>query len=467
MVLAEKSSRTGDLFGPSLLRDDLTALERDYPQLGLVISSRRQALPGPVVAIETLSQDQQMELAQALRGPEGMDLIDQAWRTEGVRELVGNPLYLNALLTVPPGGAFPETKEAVLRMFVQNNESAPDKHERLQRDTLGLHTIFLTRLAVEANRSANTAISDSNANRTVSTVMRQLSEDGQIGAATHPRAVIDGLVNVHLLVRSAGANGAVSFQHQLFQEWYAAGEVESLMVRTSAGDADARKQLREEVLNWPNWEELILFACDRLSRTSEEGANAVAVAIDEALAIDPLLAAAMLDRAADAVWQRMRDRVLRFIQNWHKSGSFDRAVRFMVISGKPDFAEMIWPLAANADDQIQFETFRAADRFRPGVLGPNREARLRALPVPQRKLALSEIAGNSGFDGMELAATLAATDPDPEVVVGVVQSLAFRRGDRHVKRIMDAASDAAWKQLGRESYPDHLMDAQLDSAPCG
>jgi hypothetical protein len=88
---------------------------------------------------------------------------------------------------------------------------------------------------------------------------------------------------------------------------------------------------------------------------------------------------------------------------------------------------------------------------------------LRALPAPQRKVALSEIASYSGFDGMELAATLALIDPEPEVVVAVVESLAFRRGDRHVNRIMQAAPDAVWKALGKKSYPNHLTDAKLDA----
>jgi hypothetical protein len=95
---------------------DVKALQRDYPQLGFVISTRRETLPvaGPVIVIETLSEDQQMELAQAVRGQDGIDLVDRAWQTPGVRELVGIPLYLNALLTIPPGARFPGTKEAVL-----------------------------------------------------------------------------------------------------------------------------------------------------------------------------------------------------------------------------------------------------------------------------------------------------------------------------------------------------------------
>jgi hypothetical protein len=140
---------------------DVKALQRDYQQLGLVISTRRQALPvaGPVIAIEALSHDQQMELASALRGQDGVGLVDRAWRTPGVRDLVGIPLYLNALLTLPPGAPFPETKEAVLRMFVQQHEATPDKVEVLKRDTLGRQTTMLVGLAVEANRAANTVMS--------------------------------------------------------------------------------------------------------------------------------------------------------------------------------------------------------------------------------------------------------------------------------------------------------------------
>jgi hypothetical protein len=446
---------------------DVNALRRDYPMLGVVISTRRQGLPvdGPVVAIEALSQDQQMELARALRGQDGADLVDRAWRTSGVRELVGIPLYLNALLSLPRGATFPETKEAVLRMFVQQHETAPDRVEVLRRDTLGQHTALLVGLATAANRAAKSTISDSDANRTISNVFLRLFDDGQIqiGTAPQPRATIDSLVGAHLLMRATGPDGAVSFQHQLFQEWYAATEVEELMMQAAAGDAEARKRLRQETLNWPSWEESILFACDRLSRAGDSGVNAAAAAIDDALGIDPMLAAAMLDRAAVTVWLRMRERVLRFVGRWYASDASDRAVRFMVASGKPEFADLIWPLVSNEDDQIQFGTIRAADRFRPAVLGPDREARLRSLPTPQRKIALSEIASNSGFDGMELAATIALTDPEPEVVVAVVQSLAFRRGDRHVNRIMQAAPDAVWRALGKETYPYHLTDAELDA----
>jgi hypothetical protein len=420
---------------------------------------------GPAIEIEALSQDQQIELARMLRGEDGVALVDRAARTSGVRELIRIPLYLNALLALPPDAPFPETKEAVLRMFVEQNAATPARAEQLRRDTLGHHDALLVALAVSATGNANTSISDANANRAVTNAVQVLAQDGQIqiGNAPQPRDMVDGLVSAHLLVREPGVDGAVRFQHPLFQEWFAASDVERFMVRSAAGDEAAQTRLREQILNWSSWEESILFACDRVSRSGEDGVGAVVAAIDDALGIDPLLAAAMLNRASDAVWVRLRDRVIRFIRRWHRPGTFDRAIRFMVASGKPEFAEFIWPLASNADDQIQFETFRASEPFRPSVLGADREARLRALPLPQRKLAFSEIASNSGFDGMELATALAANDPDPEVVVAVVEALAFRRGDRHVNQIMRAAPDPVWAALGRESYPYNLTDTELDA----
>ena len=96
-------------------------------------------------------------------------------------------------------------------------------------------------------------------------------------------------------------------------------------------------------------------------------------------------------------------------------------------SGKPEFAEFIWPLVSSSDDQIQFRTLRLADRFRPSVFGADVETRLRALPVPQRKIALHEIASESGFDGMDLATKLASADGETAVVVSVVEALAFRQ----------------------------------------
>lgn len=159
---------------------DLKALRRDFPFLGIVIGTRQQMLPlpGPVVEIEPLSEDQQLELARALRGGDGEALVDQAWRTPGVRELIAIPLYLNVLLSSTPGDSFPKTKEEVLRTFVTQHEQIPEKAEILRKELFGFHKDMLIGLAVEANQTASTVVSDTNARRVISEVGGRLVADG-------------------------------------------------------------------------------------------------------------------------------------------------------------------------------------------------------------------------------------------------------------------------------------------------
>src|SRR5580700_3730255 len=99
----------------------------------------------------------------------------------------------------------------------------------------------------------------------------------------------------------------------------------------------------------------------------------------------------MIYRAADEVWTRVQDNILAFIGRWHAPGVADRAVRFMITSDRPEFAEQIWPLVGNPDSQVHLTATRAARRFRPSVLGPDAGARLARLPQDTRRSVLAEV----------------------------------------------------------------------------
>ena len=191
----------------------------------MFISTRRQALDvpisGPVVEIDILTEEHQREIARALRGAQGEALLDHAWRTPGIRELISIPLYLTALLAHVPGESMPTTKEEVLRLFVTEHERVAEKADALREALFGFHPQMLAALAVEATRAANTVISDSRARAVVRQVEDDLSAAGQIAAVPQPAVVLDVLVSQHTLVRSGAEGVALSFQHQQFQEWYA------------------------------------------------------------------------------------------------------------------------------------------------------------------------------------------------------------------------------------------------------
>lgn len=449
------------------VRSDLKALRRDFPDIHVVISSRHRdfAIPidGPLVNVELLTQEQQLELAKSLPGSKGESVLDHAWRTPGLRDLVAIPLYLTALLEQAPEGSLSTTKEEVLRSFVEELERDKDKLATLRQALQRLHRNFLEGLAVEATRQRTVALSEEQARATVDTVQKKLKAEQQIAELFQPMKILDALVDAHMLICSGTESGSVSFQHQQFQEWFASFRVQQLMLSASQGEDEAKKLLREEILDIPVWEEAILFACDRLSRTDDNGINAVAWTILETLEIDPLLSAEMIWRSSDGVWNEISSRVVAFAKKWHKPGHVDRAVKFMIDTGHAEFSELVWPLISDPDSQMHLRALRAGRRFRPGVLGPNARQQIAELPEQVRQEIISEIASNGDMDGIELATSLAKDDTSSKIKISTVESLLFRRADRFVKEILEAAPDEVWQFLAQKWPPNEFRDLEVSA----
>ena len=445
-------------------KNEIQRLQRDLPGLGVVISTRRQALDvpisGPVTEVDPLSEQQQMEIARSLRGAQGEVLLDHAWRTPGIRGLVSIPLYLTALLAHAEGERLPTSKEEVLRLFITEHERDSDNAEVLRREMFEFHSEMLRALAVESIRLGTTTLSDSQARAVIKREEGRLISQGQINGLPQPTIVLDLLVSHHLLIRSGGISGGLSFQHQQFQEWYGSFEVEDLMRKAAAGDDDSKLALRLGPLNTRAWEESVLFACERASRADESGSCAVAAAILEAIGIDPMLAAEMIYRSDAAAWEMTRGQVVESAEGWHKNETVDRAVKFMITTGKPDFASKIWPLITNENDQIYLAAFRAAHRFRPSVLGPDVEQRIAALPEKGRTAIASQIAWESGIEGIETAAHIAIKDDSSKVKISVIEALDFRRADRFIVDVLRSAPDEVWSAVARHSYLVGDVDAE-------
>lgn len=438
-------------------------LQAELPELSFLISTRKQALDVPLsgtrINLLPLSEKQQLDIAEALRGAAGARMVDQAWRTAGVRELVTIPLYLMALLALPEGAPFPTTKEEVLRRFVAMHEENTRRAEALAEVTHGLQQRFLEDLGATATRAANTTITETVARKSVSETDDVLVADGQITIRPQPSTVLEALVSHHVLTR-VGDPAGYSFQHQQFQEWYASHFVERLML-ASVNDAASRARLKADVLNQPAWEESILFACERLARGDPTQQEACVAATLAAFEVDPILAAEMIFRSTDAIWARVGSTIQGLVGRWQTSGKVDRALRFMITSGRPEFLEHVWPLITHENDQVHLSALRAGRSFRPSLLGRDAAKRIAALPPDVRKNVLHEIASNSGMDGLDLAAAIAKDDPDPEVKATVINALAFRRADRHVAEVLRCADEKTFDLVARNGLVDKATDEDV------
>ena len=444
-------------------RVEVANLKAQLPELGLIVSTRRQALDVPFhgsrVDLLPLSEEQQMQIAVSMRGEAGAKVIDQASRTSGVRELVTIPLYLKALLSLPEDSAFPTTKEEVLRLFVAAHERDPVHAEALRDVVQGLQQLYLNGIAVFATHTVNTSIAESKARRSVSETATLLFDDGQITIRPEPQAVLDVLVNDHVLMRAGDVPG-YSFQHQQFQEWYASHSVEQRII-ADVSDPRLRETMKAQVFDLPAWEEAILFAVERLARGDACERSACAKSILAAFEVDPILAAEMVFRSTDEVWAQIAATIQELVARWHVPGKADRAFRFMLTSGRPEFLDLVWPLITNDDKQISLTALRKCAQFRPGIFGEGVEQKIRSLSAKARRVLLREIAFNSGIDGVDLASAIAKGDPDPELRASVVDALAFRGADRHVAEVLLNANEATFDLIARHSLVDEVDDEKV------
>jgi hypothetical protein len=447
-------------------RVQVDLLKAELPELGLVVSSRKQAFDVPFdgmrIELQPLDEDQQLAMATALRGDAGAAVLDRAWRTKGVRELVTIPLYLATLLALPDDAPFPTTKEEVLRRFVASHERDPDHAEALHAATQGFHREYLEELATCAMRAANTTISDNNARQCIVGTANVLADDWKISNKPQPDDVLAALVSNHLLLRSNDATG-YAFQHQQFQEWYAAGELERRIFTGTETPAD-REALKAEIFDQPAWEEVILFAAERLARGNERQQAACGEAIRATLEVDPDLAAEMIYRCTDQVWARIEPTIVELVARWHAPGKIDRALRFMLASSRVEFFDAVWPLITADADQISMEAVRQCERFRASIFGQDAADKLRKLPTHTRAVLVAEMAWHGDADSLALASTVARADPDPEIQARVVEAFALRRADHHLTAVLRDASEKTLELVAAKLLPDEITDKQVRQA---
>ena len=201
-----------------------------------------------------------------------------------------------------------------------------------------------------------------------------------------------------------------------------------------------------------------------MSRAGPPELLAVSNAILETLAIDPMLAAEMIYRSSPDVWEEIKEKAIAFVGRWHVSGKVDRAVHFMITTGRGEFAAQVWPLISVAANQAGL--YRSRRRFPPSVLGSDVDERIGHLPEDLREQILHTIAMDGGLHGIELAARLAKSDASPKVKFAVIEALQFRRADQFVAEILCTAPDEVWSQLARRgTWVRYLTPLRMTDSP--
>ena len=87
--------------------------------------------------------------------------------------------------------------------------------------------------------------------------------------------------------------------------------------------------------------EAILFACERLARGEQNQQEACCTSILAAFEVDPMLAAQIIFRSTDTIWACVSSEIQELVGRWHSPGKIDRALRFMISMGRPEFFNQV------------------------------------------------------------------------------------------------------------------------------
>ena len=439
----------------------LQELIQDYPNVGVVLTSRWQVhktvLPNPLnVNLRKLTNDQRTDIINSNIGIDADKHLEHIRTHRELNEITLTPLYLATFVSLAGQKRLPESKEQLLSAFVNKHEELEEHYAALKKVLSEYHDKYLQALAFNMTAFENTELQRDNARETVNSVRKVLIEEGLISVGPEPSDVLDTLCGHHLLVKfDDGDDELYSFVHHQFQEWYASHDVEQMIVSAAKGaDEKTEQKLREDIIDKRPWEEPLFFANERLVRTNEHGAPAVAHVIILTLSIDPMFASSMIRLAGEPVWEIISDKILAFALRWHADEKIDRALRFMVTTGRPEFSEIIWPYISNDDQDTRLKALRVTEPFFSSVLGEDWLDTYFSHIEEIRHDIASEFAHQGGsMDALDAVMEIANMDPSLAIRYSILEGLAFRGRWGCFDTVLADAPEELWEILVSNQWP--------------
>ena len=214
----------------------LRELERDFPAAGIIVATRAHhltpPLPGAIrLRLRRLGREQRADYLTDRLGLTGAELRSRIEADPSLDDLTRTPFILSEVASLFEAGAeIPSSKTGVLAQVVVLQEQQDEHRNSLQASPIfGRQTDYLKALATKMTHSGAVALSEAAARAVVAGVAEQLLERGQIERAGSAE-ILGDLTAHHLLERVEYPETALQFEHQQFQEHYAALDVSARLL---------------------------------------------------------------------------------------------------------------------------------------------------------------------------------------------------------------------------------------------
>ena len=451
--------------------DALRELERDFPGSGIIVATRTHHLVPPLGGAQRLRL---LRLAPAQRqaylkerlGAKAAGLHARIDADPSLDGLTRAPFILSEVATLFEAGAeIPSTKFGVLAEVLRLHEQRGEHRNMLQTAPIsGRQTNYLKALATEMTRRGTVALSEADTRAVVAAVAKELADDGQIEPAGAP-TVVAILTAHHLLERIEYPETLFQFEHQQFQEYYAALDVAEQLLNLPDHDREAADRFTADYVNIPVWAEQLRMIAETLSDCSgKEGIDERSIhsgvsLVNMALSVDLVFAGELARLCGAAVWNEVRVAVgdrCRAVHAISDENYRDLAIAAMIASGAGDFQDIILPLLSDPDRRTRLSTYWLSPDIHLSSLGSDWRERARTWSEEVRADFVSELIHHR-VDG-EIAA-FAVADNSAAVKKAAASALMWTGSDDALTSVIESMDAAAFKETALE----HLKD--MPAAP--
>jgi hypothetical protein len=447
----------------------LRELERSFPNAGIIVATRTRhispPLPGAIPAkLLPLTRSQREQYLNQSLGDTASILSSMLDGNTVLDSLTRTPLILSEVTTLfASGKPIPPTKMGVLGA-VMNLVNQQDEHrDHLQREPLtGNASDYLATLAVQMIERGDNVVLEEDARSILKSVSVGLREKGQIESIPEPVNILNALVDHHVIERLDYSPVTFRFEHQQFQEFYAAKMLEQRLLELAKTNSDERRKFARQYVDTPTWEEPLRMVAEEIGTLNPEQIDsdvlkAGKLLVEIALTVDPIFAGDLSRLCGSTVWAQVRSAVGERLRLWYQVNDENHqqcALAGMLATGSDDFIDVLLPLLTGDDEHIRLGVYRTGAKFHFSSLGPDWQTVVRRWNEQSRIEFIHELTRNRW--NSEIADAFALGDPSQEVRVEAIETLSRTGSDSNMARLLEAQDDETFARVVQKLSPNRI-----------
>ncbi|MGO9573817.1 MAG: NACHT domain-containing protein [Terriglobales bacterium] len=454
----------------------LRELDRSFFAAIVIVATRKHSVVPQLrgssrLELNPLRRAQRDEYLRLALGGSAHDLRVKLNNSRVLDSITRTPLFLAEVVDLYRAGKdIPATKMGVLGAVMDAIEHSLDHRTSLGQGPLRGHAReYLRLLSMEMTGRGETAIVEADALAVMSSVGARLRAAHQIGDTPDPREILDELSKRHVLVRAEDGEISFRFQHQQFQEFFAAGGLGArLGDLVRANDSKEDRTFLVSYVNEPRWGESLRMLAEDIGASCGKKAMAGVGAklVRMALEVDPIFAAELSRWCGPSVWTEVREEMGGRLRAWYEmpDGRHKQcALAAMLETGSDDFKDIVVPLLTDPNDQVRLAVYHSRAELLPSSLGPRWVEIVQGWPEDARLNFLLQLGHDPwSADSVE---QLALADSSPQIKWNAARQLSWYGFTEKVEKLLGPLDDndfrTALRSLDSDEIPPSLRERAI------